>query len=291
MEILIKDMIRKGTAMLEKAGVADYLNDSWLLSEYVFGVTRKDFYMNPEVRTDSVQADRYMALIRKRAEKIPLQHITGTQEFMGLPFKVNHDVLIPRQDTELLVEEAVKYIRTRSKERECLSENNNKISVLDMCTGSGCIAIAVDKLCRNVEVTAVDISYKAIAVAKENNSANNTDVKFILSNLFEEVQGKYDVIISNPPYIKTGEIDILMDEVKEHEPLIALDGDNDGLKFYKLIIRSLNNYLKDDGKIMFEIGYDQGKSVPEILKKYGFNDIKVIKDLSGNDRVVIAGKE
>lgn len=281
MEILVRDAMNKAVSTLREAGVLDCENDSWLLAEHVFGITRQDYYINPYISVDKSQADRYFMLVKKRAKKIPLQHITGTQEFMGYTFKVNENVLVPRQDTELLVEKAVEYIQSLP----------GKVKVLDLCTGSGCIAISVDKMCRNAEVMAADISHEALAIARENNVANNAKVEFVNSNLFDEIQGKFDVIVSNPPYIKTGEIDTLMEEVKDHEPLIALDGDDDGLKFYRLIARRLGEYLKDDGFVMFEIGYDQGKSVPEILKKYGFHNIKVLKDLSKNDRVVIAGKE
>ncbi|MFQ9516158.1 MAG: peptide chain release factor N(5)-glutamine methyltransferase [Eubacterium sp.] len=281
MEILIKDIIDQGISILKEAQVLDAENDSWLLAEHVFGITRATFYMNPKSVIDEHQAKRFLALIKKRSDKIPLQYITGVQEFMGFPFKVNENVLIPRQDTELLVEKAVEYIHMQRK----------TVKVLDMCTGSGCIAISVDKLCPMAEVTGADISYKALALARENSDKNNAEVNFIQSDLFKNIEEKFDVIISNPPYIKTGEIDTLMEEVKDYEPIIALDGDNDGLKFYRLISKKLNFYLNDKGKIMFEIGYDQGDAVPEILNRYGLKDIKVHKDLSGHDRVVIAGKE
>lgn len=281
MEILVKDIVDQGILMLEESCVTDAVTDSWLLAEYVFGITRAGFYINPMATVNKEQADKYLELVKKRVNRIPLQHITGVQEFMGFNFKVNGDVLIPRQDTELLVENAVEYINSL----------NRKVRVLDMCTGSGCIAISVDKLCPKAEVIAVDISNEALEVAKENNKNNNSDVEFVQSNLFDNVEGKFDVILSNPPYIKTAEVETLMQEVKEHEPRIALDGDDDGLKFYRLISEVSNNYLNDDGLIMFEIGYDQGETVPDILSKDGFKCIKVYKDLSGNDRVVIAGKE
>lgn len=281
MEILIKDIINQGKLVLEKAGVTDAVTDSWLLAEFVFGITKSGFYINPDVKTDSEKADRYMELINKRADKIPLQHITGIQEFMGFDFKVNENVLIPRQDTELLVENAVEYINSL----------NRKVKVLDMCTGSGCIAISVDKMCPLAEVTAVDISDKALEVARENGRSNDADVEFIQSDLFENISDKFDVIISNPPYIETAVVETLMEEVREHEPMLALDGDADGLKFYRIISEKAKDYLGEGGIIMYEIGYDQGVTVPEILEENKFKDIKVYKDLSGNDRVVIARKE
>ena len=165
------------------------------------------------------------------------------------------------------------------------------VDVLDMCTGSGCIAISIDRLCENAKVTAVDFSEKALVVAKENNALNKADVTFFQSDLFENVEKQYDVIVSNPPYIKTEEIESLMDEVRIHEPMMALDGDCDGLKFYKKIAKEGRQYLRSNGIIFFEIGYDQGQTVPAILEENGYKDIKVYKDLSGNDRVVTAGKE
>ena len=200
---------------------------------------------------------------------------------MGLDFKVNEDVLIPRQDTELLVENAITYIKSVK----------GNVDVLDMCTGSGCIAISIVRLCENAKVTAVDFSEKALVVAKENNALNKADVTFFQSDLFENVEKQYDVIVSNPPYIKTEEIESLMDEVRIHEPMMALDGDCDGLKFYKKIAKEGRQHLRSNGIIFFEIGYDQGQTVPAILEENGYKDIKVYKDLSGNDRVVTAGKE
>lgn len=281
MEVLVKDIIKKAEERLREAEVVDFAVDSWLLAEFVFKISRTGFYMNPSMSVSKKMADKYMELVEKRASKIPLQHIIGSQEFMGLDFKVNEDVLIPRQDTELLVENTIEYIKSVKGD----------VEVLDMCTGSGCIAISIDKLCSNAKVTAVDFSEKALAVAKENNDLNNADVTFIQSDLFGNIEEQYDVIVSNPPYIKTEEIQNLMEEVRIHEPLMALDGDSDGLKFYKKIAVEGRQYLRSDGIIFFEIGYDQGRTVPAILEENGYKDIKVYKDLSGNDRVVTAGKE
>lgn len=277
----MKELIKQGKNILENADISDAMTDSWLLAEYVFGMTKAAFYMSPDMTVTKEQAVRFLTMVNKRAEKIPLQHITGCQEFMGIHFFVNRDVLIPRQDTELLVEKTIEYIHKEQK----------KLSVLDMCTGSGCIAISIDKLCRNVEVTAVDLSEKALDVAKRNNAYNKTNVQFIHSDLFDNVVNQYDIIVSNPPYIKTEEIANLMTEVKEHEPFMALDGDKDGLKFYQKICENIKKYLKPEGRIFFEIGYDQGKTVPEIMRQFGFHNIEVIKDLSGNDRVVTARRE
>lgn len=279
MEVLVRDIIKKAQNTLEAAGIADSQVDSWLLAEFVFGITRVKYYANMQMTVDGRSAEKYNELVNQRAGHIPLQHIIGTQEFMGLTFKVNENVLIPRQDTELLVENVVDYL------------GNDERTVLDMCTGSGCIAVSIDRLSKDSKVTAVDISEKALEVAQENNRLNNANVTFIQSDLFTNVTGKYDIIVSNPPYIRTDEIPKLMEEVKSHEPVMALDGMEDGLYFYKKICSEASDYLNDNGKIFFEIGYDQGDDVSEILRQNRFCNIEVLKDLSGNDRVVIARKE
>ena len=279
MEVLVRDIIKKAQNTLEAAGIADSQVDSWLLAEFVFGITRVKYYANMQMTVDGRSAEKYNELVNQRSGHIPLQHIIGTQEFMGLTFKVNENVLIPRQDTELLVENVVDYL------------GNDERTVLDMCTGSGCIAVSIDRLSKDSKVTAVDISEKALEVAQENNRLNNANVTFIQSDLFTNVTGKYDIIVSNPPYIRTDEIPKLMEEVKSHEPVMALDGMEDGLYFYKKICGEASDYLNDNGKIFFEIGYDQGDDVSEILRQNRFCNIEVLKDLSGNDRVVIARKE
>lgn len=279
MEILVRDIINKAQNTLEAAGIADSQVDSWLLAEFVFGITRAKYYANMQMTVDGKSAEKYNELVNQRAGHIPLQYLVGTQEFMGLTFKVNENVLIPRQDTELLVENVA----------DCLG--NGKRTVLDMCTGSGCIAVSIDRLSKDSKVTAVDISEKALEIAQENNRFNNANVTFIQSDLFTNVTGRYDIIVSNPPYIRTDEIPKLMEEVKMHEPVMALDGMEDGLYFYKKICSEASDYLNDNGKIFFEIGYDQGDDVSEILRQNRFCNIEVLKDLSGNDRVVIARKE
>lgn len=279
MEILVRDIINKAQNTLEAAGIADSQVDSWLLAEFVFGITRAKYYTNMQMTVDGKSAEKYNELVNQRAGHIPLQYLVGTQEFMGFTFKVNENVLIPRQDTELLVENVA----------DCLG--NGERTVLDMCTGSGCIAVSIDRLSKDSKVTAVDISEKALEVAQENNRFNNANVTFIQSDLFTNVTGRYDIIVSNPPYIRTDEIPKLMEEVKSHEPVMALDGMEDGLYFYKKICNEASDYLNDNGKIFFEIGYDQGDDVSEILRQNRFCNIEVLKDLSGNDRVVIARKE
>lgn len=281
MEILIKDIINNGRIMLEEASVVEASIDSWILAEFVFKIKKTDIYIRPDTITTVEDSEKYLELIKKRAQGIPVQHITGEQEFMGLSFKVDENVLIPRQDTELLVEKAIEYINS------C----KGKIKVLDMCTGSGCIAISIARYCPRAEIVAVDISKKALKIAKENVIINNVDIKLIESDLFDEVDGTFDLIVSNPPYIESSVVSTLMPEVREHEPILALDGDEDGLRFYRIISEKACECLNYGGRIMYEIGYNQGYTVPDILQKNGFKSIEVYKDLSGNDRVVIAGKE
>lgn len=279
MEVLVKDVVAKAIEKLDAAGIAESRIDSWLLAESVLGVSRQDLFLEPEKSVSEEQAQKYLNAVSVRVKHIPLQHITGYQQFMDLEFVVNKDVLIPRPETELLVEQVVSYIK------------DNDVKVLDMCTGSGCIAVSVDRMCANADVTAVDISEKALKVAGENNIRNEGRVTFVQSDLFENIHETYDIIVSNPPYIPTSDIETLMEEVREHEPRLALDGSTDGLKFYREICTNAVNYLNENGKIFLEMGYDQGRTVPELLRENGFTDIQVLKDLSGNDRMVIAGKE
>ncbi|WP_370749996.1 peptide chain release factor N(5)-glutamine methyltransferase [Eubacterium sp.] len=277
-KILIKDLIAKASEKLKKAEVTDYVIDSRLLAEYVFHIDYYKLLVHPDMETDVKNAQIYNQLIEKRAAHIPLQHLTGNQEFMGINFKVNENVLIPRQDTEILVEEVIKYINSQER----------KVKVLDMCTGSGCIAISIDKLCDNAQVVGADISKKALEIAEINNKENSAGVDFIESDLFENIKECFDVIVSNPPYIESEKIEKLMPEVRDFEPRIALDGTKDGLEFYRNICNNLSRYLKEQGAVFFEIGYNQGSSVSKILNEQGFEKVKVIKDYSQNDRVVFA---
>lgn len=279
MEVLVKNIVAQAEEILDAAGITESRIDSWLLAESILGVCRQDLFLEPCKSVSKEQAQKYLDAVSVRAEHIPLQHITGRQQFMDFEFIVNEDVLIPRPETELLVEQVVSYIK------------DDEVKVLDMCTGSGCIAVSVDRMCVNADVTAADISKKALKVAGENNMRNKGGVTFVQSDMFENIHGTYDIIVSNPPYIPTSDIEVLMEEVREHEPHLALDGSADGLKFYREICRNADNYLNKNGKVFLEIGYDQGGTVPELLRENGFTNIQVLKDLSGNDRMVIAGKE
>lgn len=286
MELFFRDIIKKAIDILSEEGISDALTDAWLLSEYCLGINKQKYYMDMNIQIEEADYEKYMKCVERRKNHIPLQYITGIQEFMGLTFKVNEHVLIPRQDTELLVEKAMKAVEKIKKSRG----TNDEIKVLDMCTGSGCIAVSVAKFCEKTKVTAVDISMETLRVARENAENNKVEIDFIQSDLFENVHENYDLILSNPPYIPTKVIQTLEEEVKFHEPLNALDGDEDGLSFYRKISEEAFRYLAEDGYLICEIGHDQGDVVSLLLRKKA-SYVRVYKDLAKNDRVVIAGKE
>ena len=271
-----REAIHLGEKVLSIAGVPDVKTDAWLLFEYVAKIDRNYYYTYIDEEITEQTLAEYECALKKRAERIPVQYITGETEFMGLPFKVNSNVLIPRQDTETLVEEALKVIRPGMK-------------VLDICTGSGCIIISIMHFAKEIEGFASDISRHAINLAKENAKMNNVSVTFETGDLFDHIRGNYDVIVSNPPYIRTEEIPKLMPEVQNFEPVQALDGKADGLYFYRRIVEEAKEYLNPNGFLLFEIGYDQGKEVPELMENEKKKNVKVIKDLAGNDRVVSGG--
>ena len=278
-----------GHAALAAAGIEEAALDARLLLEYVCEPNRNDLLVHGERSVDTQKESEYKELIAKRAERIPLQHLTGVQEFMGLEFAVNEHVLIPRQDTEILVEAVLK-------------ELHDGMRILDMCTGSGCILISLLHYSNDCVGVGADISGEALLVAGKNaerllrrdvnecplEEAEPADagVTFIQSNLFENITGKYEVIVSNPPYIRSEVIPTLMPEVKEHEPMQALDGMEDGLFFYRKIAYESRNHLAGGGMLFFEIGYDQAEEVSSLMKENGFVEINVVKDYAGLDRVV-----
>ena len=271
-----REAIAFGQEKLNHAGIIEARNDAWLLLSFVCKIDMTYYYVHMEELLSNVQEEEYKSVINKRAERVPLQYITGEQEFMGLPFHVNSSVLIPRQDTETLVEEALKVVRPGMK-------------VLDMCTGSGCILISILKNVEDVEGFGYDISKQALLVAKENAKLNEVTATFERSDLFDAVKETVDVIVSNPPYIPTDVVHGLMPEVVEFEPFTALDGKEDGLHFYRKIVAECKEYLNPNGKILFEIGHDQGEVVSALLKEAGFLEVRVVKDLAGHDRVVTGG--
>lgn len=266
--------IVSGEKILQDVGIADARNDAWLLLAMACKIDHTYYYMHMDEEMPQEMEHEFEVLIKKRAERVPLQYITGEQEFMGMTFHVNSNVLIPRQDTETLVEEALKIAVPGMK-------------VLDMCTGSGCVLISILNNVHGAEGYGYDISKQAINVAKENAKLNNSSAIFERSNLFEDVvEEKFDMIVSNPPYIRSEEIPLLMPEVSQFEPHEALDGREDGLYFYRKIIQESSKYLAEGGYLLFEIGYDQGEEVSSMMREAGFADVMVIKDLAKNDRVV-----
>ena len=273
-KILTLQMIYKeGAETLEHAGIPDAKLDAWYLLEYVTGISRASYFGDPKREVPKEQAESYREVILRRAGHIPLQHITGEQEFMGYSFLVNPDVLIPRQDTETLTEEALKFTEPGMK-------------VLDLCTGSGCILISLMKKCHGLTGTGCDISEKALKTARENGRRLQVEASWIQSDLFEQISERFDRIVSNPPYIRTGVIEELQQEVRLHDPWIALDGKKDGLYFYRRIIAESTGYIRDNGALMFEIGHDQAEDVVRLMEEAGYTQIRVKKDLAGLDRVV-----
>ena len=268
-----REALNLGEKVLSLANIEDRRNDAWLLLSMVCKMDRSFYYLHMEEDLPEEQLREYEIALKKRAEHVPLQYIVGETEFMGLKFKVNSNVLIPRQDTETLVEEALKVVKQGMR-------------ILDLCTGSGCIIISILHNVTDVEGYAIDISKQALNVAKENAKLNDVSVMFERSDLFDNVTGPFDIIVSNPPYIRTEEIVKLMPEVQTFEPMEALDGKEDGLYFYREIVAKCKDYLNPDGRILFEIGYDQGEDVSALLREAGFKDVQVIKDLAQNDRVV-----
>ena len=270
-----REAIVLGEKNLQQADIADAKTDSWLLLAMACKIDHTYYYMHIDEEMSEEQVREFEVLIRKRAERVPLQYITGEQEFMGLTFHVTSNVLIPRQDTETLVEEALKVIKPGMK-------------VMDMCTGSGCVLISILKNAHDVEGIGYDISKQAINVAKENAKFNEVPAVFERSDLFEDVvENDFDVIVSNPPYIPTDVVATLMPEVSQFEPREALDGKGDGLYFYSKILEQCKNYMKQDGYILFEIGCEQGDAVSTMMRLAGFSEVRVIKDLARNDRVVM----
>ena len=284
-------LVKEGEYQLSKAFCMDPKIDAQELYCYLTGLDKVSLFLKAEEEVDPETEEKYMELIRRRAERIPLQHITGVQEFMGYTFKVNPHVLIPRQDTETLVTEAAKTIQSTPREKLSFFEKlkgRKEWDVLDLCCGSGAVGISLAKICSNVKVTATDISAEAVATAEANAEDLRVKVRFLTGDMFEPVKGrKFDMIVSNPPYIRTNMISILQEEVKDHEPLNALDGGRDGLDFYRTIVEKAADFLKPEGFLLVEIGHDQGEDLRKMLKDSGiYSPAVVIKDLPGRDRVV-----
>lgn len=274
-----RECYEKGCHILNEAGIEESTLDARLLLEAVCGTDRNDLLVHGEQPVEPETEEKYFGWIGKRAGRIPLQQLTGEQDFMGLTFTVNENVLIPRQDTEILVEEVLK-------------ELHDGMRILDMCTGSGCILLSLLHYSNDCEGLGVDLSAEALEVAGRNVLKVLTPEKaehahFLQSDLFEKVEGKFEIIVSNPPYIASAEIEKLMPEVRDHEPRMALDGTEDGLHFYRRIIKEAGKHLVNSGMLFFEIGYDQGQAVSELMCTGGYREVQVVQDYAGLDRVVL----
>lgn len=269
----IEELVTKGIKALESADVPEAQINVMYLLEYTLHINRMEYLLNKQRAVTKEEEEAFFSAISIRKNRVPLQHITGEQEFMVFSFLVNEHVLIPRQDTEILVEEAAKLAKGRR--------------ILDMCTGSGCIILSMEQLCKPQYAMGVDISIDALAVARENGKRLGSKVNWLQSDLFDKVSEKFDVIVSNPPYIERDEIPNLMEEVRCHEPEMALDGGEDGLDFYRRIIIESREHLELGGYLCFEIGYNQGEVVYSLMEKAGFLECQIVKDLAGLDRVVI----
>ena len=275
----IKEAIKKGTINLKIKGIEEPNLKARLLMQYVLNKSRQYILVYDNKQLTQAQEFQYFRNIEKLIKKFPLQHITHQQEFMKMTFYVDENVLIPRPDTETLVEEVIQ-----------IAKKINAKKILDMCTGSGAIAVSLAKYIPDSRITAVDISSKALNIAKKNAKSNQVEnqITFVESNLFENLpKEKYDIIVSNPPYIKNEKIKTLDKEVQK-EPKLALDGGIDGLDFYRAIIKQDYEYLKFNGYLCFEIGYDQKEEVMELIKQEEkYKDTYSKKDLYGNDRIII----
>lgn len=272
--ISLRQASEAAVAFLRISGVEDAKSDAAWLMEEATGLSGANWFLHRETEMTAEQRKVFSDLIEKRATGIPVQQIIGCTWFYGRRFFVNADVLVPRQDTEILVEEALQH----------LSEG---MTVLDLCTGSGCIllTLAAEK---RITGTGSDISEKALAVAEENARLLKLSCSWIRSDLFENISGSFHMIVSNPPYIRQSEIRSLPREVRDHEPHLALDGGADGLDFYRKIAAQAQSFLKPGGFLILEIGYDQGRTVPALLRECGWEEIRVVRDLANLDRVVAA---
>lgn len=296
----LREALVKGTEMLKASEIAGAAFDAQILLQYVLKQDRVFFIREPLYRLSDDEEKAYLKVIDERASGKPVSYITGEKEFMGLSFKVCEDVLIPRPDTETLVEEAISLLKgeAESGQKEGRKEpdvpgGGRALRVLDMCAGSGAIGVSIAVYVAGVRVTAADISAGALKMAKINAVRNGVEdrVYFKQGNLFEciEETEKFDMIVSNPPYISKADVEELMIDVKDFEPRLALDGGEDGLYFYRRIIPEAACHLNPGGALLFEIGHDQGAAVSEMLRKSGdFKEIRVLKDLAGLDRVVCA---
>lgn len=283
--MILEQLLARGVEELEQAGVPEAGLNAWYLLQACFtgsggSFERSDYFLRKEEEADRTIQDQYERMLSRRKKRIPLEYITGYTEFMGLSFLVNENVLVPRQDTETLVEYVYPFCEGKR--------------VLDLCTGSGCIGLSIGAFGKPSGIVLSDLSEGALRVAEANVARLKkrmahewtADVTVICGDLFEPVWGTFDVIVSNPPYIESDVIPGLMPEVSRFEPPEALDGGDDGLLFYRRIIEAAPEYLNDGGILCFEIGCEQGESVSSLMSERGFENVEIKKDLAGNDRVV-----
>lgn len=262
---------------LKEAGIPDSEYDAWALFEFVFHMEKSYYFLHDNDKIEASEKERLDEVLKLRMMRVPLQQILHSAWFMGHEFYVNEHVLIPRFDTEILVEEALMRLEPG-------------MQVLDMCTGSGCILLSLllQRADWKLRGTGADLSAEALQVARINQQRLQAEAEWIQSDLFDNVSGMYDMIVTNPPYIASAEIESLMPEVRDHEPRMALDGDADGLRFYRKIIKNAKEYLKTGAWLCMEIGYDQAEEVKRLLETEDYRDISVRQDLAGLDRVICA---
>ncbi len=309
----LQELIQNSKHELDSLNIEEADIKLKILIEYVFKISKEKLILKYKDEINNKKVEEFRKLLKKLENGIPIQYIINNQEFMGLNFYVDEDVLIPQPDTEVLVEEVIKYcneLRNNEPEdketnkdykeniekepiinKEDKNINKKTIKILDLCTGSGIIGISIYKYLENVEIYASDISQKALNIAEKNTNLNNAKINFINSDMFKNIHIKdFDIIVSNPPYIESKVIESLSKEV-QNEPKLALDGGEDGLKFYRFILENAKNYLSKNGAIFLEIGYDQKEKIEEILKSYKiYKETKCIKDFGGNNRVIIIKK-
>lgn len=273
-----KDWYQWGQQELLTVGIEEAALDARLLLEYICRTDRNTLLVHGDRSLSPFEEQMYQNSIATRKNRIPLQHITGEQEFMGLTFRVNENVLIPRQDTEILVEEALRFLKDGDR-------------ILDVCTGSGCILLSLLHYSNECHGVGVDLSEDALAIAKENGERLEEEAEWVCSDMLKALPKQtFELIVSNPPYIPTQVIPTLMEEVKSHEPYMALDGKEDGLYFYRKLVEQCPDYLAKEGMLLVEIGYDQAEAVSKLFSEAGFTDVTVMKDLAGLDRVVAGRK-
>ncbi len=277
----IREALQTGKTLLKQASIEEAVLDARLLLEHVTGLSHGELLLKAAEDLGEEQEQAYLAALRRRAGREPLQHVTGSTSFMGIDVLCDGRALIPRQETELLAEQAILLSREAGKE--------DRLTALDLCTGTGCIALAMALLGRFKAVSAADVSEDALALAAVNIARNKASVALYRGDLFDAVPDmRFDVIVSNPPYISAKELETLMPEVRDHDPLLALDGGADGLVFYRRIAAEAAQHMNAGGRLLLEIGADQAKAVSGLLTENGFTDVRVLQDYGGLDRIVTA---